>query len=851
MGILLMIFLSSFIFFAKKEFSFTRSFGSLVKPVDWFKYYTELEFRKINSKIFFNKKNGLPMKHLYVSEKNLDKLMSKIPDSTKVWQKGFIFENGKQKKINIRYLGDNLNNWIFENKSMKLKYSKKNFEENYRSFDYFVPRLNSQNEFEFTRIISHYLMKEFGLLTPEVKMVEIKINGENKGIYLEIPKQDEIFLRNNNVMPVNIYKGENANTELKIGIDRNLFNNPYLWSKISVFNQTDLSNKDDLIYFFKLLRDFNNNSIPPEFFFSKIPADEWAKFLISGASDHGTNIQNQRLVSDPWSGKYLPLPIDSVFDLNVLLEHKIDRDYYSNYRDRVLNSDPYFILSKYKIYYDYIFNKKLLASLANYLRNIKPKLLNSSERDFHFIKSIYEQNIKRKNFDLFYNNKNLENQINKLIENLENSTNNNNYFIKDINATWTSKDNTLFFTLKDKLPSGDIMLNLSNEIDFNGLEVKLLNKNKFFYNQNIPYEIINEKTLLLKTSLVADRVLSLNKKTHNINNEIKPTLFKFKFNKQVWIDSIKVLNIFSNKFSEIKFSNKVGLNISKNNYAIVNKNDFTTNLSGNIYYDQNKIFNEKVIIKPDTKFYLKKGVSIIFKNKLIAEGSKSKPIIFKQLDKNDYWGSILLIGKKTNNSVLKNIFIEGGSGGWVENIKSTAMLSIHDTQNIEITNIFLNNNNEYDDMIHLVYSESMKIKNLEMKNINSDGIDIDISKNIEIDNISIFSAKNDCLDFMQTTANIKNSLFQNCKDKGISVGEKSNIFISKSYFLNNNIAIESKDKSVAKVKTSKFISNELAFSAYKKNWKYNGGGTIKSENNIILNNKKTLNQDKFSSIIIN
>lgn len=859
-GILLMIFFSLSLFFVNKELSFAKSYGSLVKPVDWFKYYTELEFRKIYSKIFPNKKKGLPTKNLYIPKRNLDKLMHKIPESTKIWQKGFIFENGKNKRINIRYLGDNLNNWIFENKSMKLKYSKKNFESNYRSLDYFITRLNSQNEFEFTRIIAHYLMKEFGILTPEVNMVEMKINGENKGVYLEIPKLDEMFLRNNNIMPVNIYKGENSNIETKIGIDGNLFNNPYLWSKTSIFNQTNLNNHDDLSFFLNLVKDFKNNLISPEFFFSKVPADVWAKFLISGASDHGNNFQNQRLVSDPWSGKYLPLPVDSVFDLNELLEHNIDRNYYNNDRDNALDSDPYFIFLKYKIYYDYIFKKKILNNLANFLKKKKPQLLNSAKRDFHFIKNIYENNIKRDQINIFSNNDSLENNINNLITELNEATNKNkNYFIKDIDATWFAKDKDLLFTVNDKLPVGDIKITLSEKIDFNNLKFTLLNKNKFYQNQIIPIEIIDKKTFKLKASFVADRNFKINsKKVKGLGNpgstflkKIKPTLFFLKSNKNLKISSIEVLNIFSNNFNNIKFSKKIGLQASKNNYAIIDKLYSSIRLSGNIYLDKTKIFNEKVFIEPGTKFFLKKNVSLVFKNKLIAKGTKSEPIIFKQLNKNQYWGSILLIGNNTNNSVLKNLIIEGGSGGWIENIKSTGMLSIHDAKHIQISDIFLDNNNEYDDMIHFVYSDNIKIKNLDMKNIYSDGIDIDISKNIELDNISVLSAKNDCLDFMQSTAIVKNSLFYNCKDKGISVGEKSNIMVSKSNFHNNNIAIESKDKSITKVQTSKFKSNELVFSAYKKNWKYNGGGIIKSENSEIQNNKKISSEDKHSSITIN
>ena len=96
-GIFALIFSISLLFI-NKEWSFTRTYGSLVKPTDWFNYYSELQFRKVYSKIIQNTKYGLPTKHLFVSKNNLDKLLSKFPDSTKKWQEGFIFENGKMKK---------------------------------------------------------------------------------------------------------------------------------------------------------------------------------------------------------------------------------------------------------------------------------------------------------------------------------------------------------------------------------------------------------------------------------------------------------------------------------------------------------------------------------------------------------------------------------------------------------------------------------------------------------------------------------------------------------------------------------------------------------------------------------
>ena len=100
-----------------------------------------------------------------------------------------------------------------------------------------------------------------------------------------------------------------------------------------------------------------------------------------------------------------------------------------------------------------------------------------------------------------------------------------------------------------------------------------------------------------------------------------------------------------------------------------------------------------------------------------------------------------MLGSKTKNSELKNVFLEGGSGGWIENIRTIGMLSIHNSENIIMENISLKNNSIYDDTLHIVYSKNIKIKNLNMTEINSDGIDIDISKNIEIENISIDSTK--------------------------------------------------------------------------------------------------------------
>jgi len=55
-GIFALIFFSISIFFASKEWSFARSYGSHVVPTNWLGYYSELKFRETYSKIIQNNK---------------------------------------------------------------------------------------------------------------------------------------------------------------------------------------------------------------------------------------------------------------------------------------------------------------------------------------------------------------------------------------------------------------------------------------------------------------------------------------------------------------------------------------------------------------------------------------------------------------------------------------------------------------------------------------------------------------------------------------------------------------------------------------------------------------------------
>ena len=240
--------------------------------------------------------------------------------------------------------------------------------------------------------------------------------------------------------------------------------------------------------------------------------------------------------------------------------------------------------------------------------------------------------------------------------------------------------------------------------------------------------------------------------------------------------------------------------------------------------------------------------SLLFKNKVKAEGKKENPIIFQGID-GKKWGAIGIVGKKTENSELSNLIIKNGSGGLVDNIYLYASLSLNNTKNIKISNLIMEKNFTYDDMMHIVYSKNIEINNSEFFDSYLDTIDVDISENIDFKNIQIKNSGNDGIDFMESKSRLQNINIINSKDKGLSVGENSNIELNDSKIIRNNYGIVSKDDSVAVLKNTQITNNIIQLAVYKKNWRYGKSGNIELHNIKLNEGNNTFQSDKDGSII--
>ena len=103
----------------------------------------------------------------------------------------------------------------------------------------------------------------------------------------------------------------------------------------------------------------------------------------------------------------------------------------------------------------------------------------------------------------------------------------------------------------------------------------------------------------------------------------------------------------------------------------------------------------------------------------------------------------------------------------------------------------------------------------------SDSLDFDFSK-IELNEVLIKHTGNDCADFSYGDYIIQSIKLYDCGDKGISVGEKSKLFISNAYINNQvQIGLAAKDSSMVLIKNSE-IDAKICLAAYRKKQEFLG-----------------------------
>jgi hypothetical protein len=125
-----------------------------------------------------------------------------------------------------------------------------------------------------------------------------------------------------------------------------------------------------------------------------------------------------------------------------------------------------------------------------------------------------------------------------------------------------------------------------------------------------------------------------------------------------------------------------------------------------------------------------------------------------------------------------------------------------------------------EDQINLVRSRG-QLKNVKLTDAFSDAIDFDFSQ-ISIANLMVDRAGNDCVDFSGGIYHISSAVLERCGDKGISIGEKSEVKLEHTYVSNSRTAVAVKDSSYADIENLQYQNVSTCLAVYNKKQEFNG-----------------------------
>jgi hypothetical protein len=217
-------------------------------------------------------------------------------------------------------------------------------------------------------------------------------------------------------------------------------------------------------------------------------------------------------------------------------------------------------------------------------------------------------------------------------------------------------------------------------------------------------------------------------------------------------------------------------------------------LQGDWIVEQPIIIEGELTIDKGTRLKFLKESYLIVKGGVAFHGTKDSPIVLEGLK--DSWKGLYILSKN-NKSTFSNVLIKGVTG------VSDGILNLTGGINIYNGDVYIDNmsiqKSTSEDALNIVNSK-IDINRLHIESARSDGFDCDYcSGSIKKSNFSEIGG--DALDFSGSKVELDDLIIEKVKDKGVSVGESSTVFIRNTYIGDIGVGIASKDGSKA------YISN--------------------------------------------
>ena len=812
---------------------------------------------------------NLPTIQMSIDGENLAALNSDLPRSGKDHDyRAYIKYDGKSYTVKARYMGDNHWHWLYDQKSWRIKTKKSKLIENSRKLNIKNPRTTVI----LNECVAQDLAKAIGLISPRVYPVKLIVNNIYKGVHLFWDPIDESVIRRFNKMPGSVYSGDGAPADPKTGVSL-LWKDEKWWKKSASRNAEQKDYRDDIR---TLISVVNNPDLKDFYDFADrhLDKDVYASFFsldnLVACMHHEYN-HNNKIYFDPIMGKFQPVSWD--IDAWHLPNSKLDAA-----------SSP--LLNKWKLIPEFdLLRKKRLYELIDKGAFLPDKILRRIDEYDHKIRPALEADVYRDEkyghgvnvmkFPTYpcipllmerYDNsvKRYKVQINKRISMLRSYLSQS----KMICSFSESGDNGKYIVHLAVCGNvGRLITGMEIFGSFSSAEIfRDVNKNLVIDKQDIMVGqagLVNGEVVIpLREEVLpgyrkTNQMKRLNKYLFgNFRLEVSPLEYDYIIDAHDgFVDDVGIQsqNVVTGQLVDTSYEpipeGIAQKTVSLHPWELPTKPAKKTVFlgPGEVIITRTETYPEHIslTILPGTTIRLGEGVSIFCYGKVTAKGTHDRPIHFEPVDSKKPWGVFVLQGKGSSGSVFDQCSWQGGSEAKKDLIYYCGMVSMHGVDDLTVKNCTIGRNYLGDDAMHLAYCKDFIIEGCLFDQARSDALDVDISSGKVV--LSRFmNSGNDTLDLMVSNIRVDKCVFTRTGDKGISVGEKSNLAIDGCIFENCKVGIEIKDRSVVTFERNIFRNCHTAINMYKKNWRYGGGGILKAGNVYAIKCGKNLMKDKHS-----
>jgi len=794
----------------------------------------------------------ISQKNILILENNRNEKIKNKEIEYKI-AKAKILNNNEYLNVSIRLKGDrSIHYENNKNSSYKINLKKDNFYNSMRSFSIQKPRIrNYVNEWIF-----HEMGEELNLVKLKYDFIKLKINGENKGLYVTEEGFSNSLLERNlrRVGPI-FGLDENYGIEIsKTGSKLDPYQEKY-WTRP----------ENEKLYFIaknKLLalktRELPLNEI--------VDIKKWSDYFVMCellTTYHGLAEKSVKFYYNPITGLFEPIPFDG-HKVPAFNYHKSIKDIWEN---TVSNST-----GSAASVWDRAQSDRGIISFFFFDKN---KKLNNEFFE-SYLDSI--QKISNKKFldSFFEKNKSEIDKINAQI------------YLDSFKFDYSSKRKSgigiYFFDIKNIYKRAEYLIK-KYKPNFRGLYSEYLGKEILVNNINY----LNEQLTIKKLECDFKNNNKIITRELDYIHPIKFGKNYIKINQISQINSEK--NILIKSCNNILFESYSDKTVYKkkvvNNLIVKNdkKNqkqflEYFDLIKSNLYLKKNETYIGKNLYIPSGfNVILKDGQSItlinnafIFSNSSWIAKSRKKDGILIHGEKNNFGGGIIILNSKKNyfenvkfeyligldsinkfemNKTFENGFTKTSINPLYKNqykssyvydsnyknfnhaYKIYGAINIFNSE-VDLTNVKFSNIAS-EDALNIMDSK-FNIINNSFNNIFSDAIDIDHGEG-KILNSSFAHVLNDAIDLSGSIVEIINVKTNHVGDKAISSGENSIINIKNLTSKNGFIGIANKDGSKVYLNNGNFDKIEIPIAAYSK--KKNFSNSFMTINKIKITNSKS------------